>query len=124
MGNPKKWVPRSCWRRKCEKKAKKDKKTCKNGFWISDLGSGPKRNFCFFTFSISVYPQGPGLGALDSDSGPGTRSQDLGPGLGAYDPDSGPGTQARGLGPGLEAWDPDLGPRKGKEKKRKGKKER
>ena len=25
MGNPKKWVPRSCWRMKCEKKAKKAK---------------------------------------------------------------------------------------------------
>ena len=120
MRNPKKGVPRSCWRRKCEKKAKKDKKTCKNGFWISDLGSGPKgladyafkheRNFCFFTFSFSVYPQGPGLGALDSDSGPGTRTQGQGPGLGARDPVTGSGTRTRGLRPRLGAGDPGSGP--------------
>ena len=41
MGNPKKWVPRSCWRSKCKKKAKKAKNHVKMAsrsvFWANDL---------------------------------------------------------------------------------------
>ena len=41
MGNPKKWVSRSCWRKKCEKKAKKAKNHVKmvsrSVIWANDL---------------------------------------------------------------------------------------